>query len=202
MIGTMTLELGDASTIRCISSDLICEMEFQTKGFFSGECNSVVGKIKKESTQEILYEISGQWSGKLFINKYVAPEKNTIGGILSIRNSNNVPDKKLELLVDTREYSKFPLTVPENQEQKESRRLWAKLTEGIQSNNLDAATEEKSKVEDQERALKKEREKNKVQWKPRFFDLNNDVYTFKGIDKLDYSHPVETCKALDTFFQV
>lgn len=81
-IGTMTLELGDASTIRCISSDLICEMEFQTKGFFSGECNSVVGKIKKESTQEILYEISGQWSGKLFINKYVAPEKNTIGGIL------------------------------------------------------------------------------------------------------------------------
>jgi hypothetical protein len=78
----MTLELGDASTVRCVSSDLICEMDFQTKGFFSGQSNSVVGKIKKESTQEILYEISGQWSGELFINKYIAPEKSTIGGLL------------------------------------------------------------------------------------------------------------------------
>lgn len=78
----MTLELGDASTVRCVSSDLICEMDFQTKGFFSGQPNSVVGKIKKESTQEILYEISGQWSGELFIKKYTPPEKSSIGGLL------------------------------------------------------------------------------------------------------------------------
>jgi hypothetical protein len=86
-------------------------------------------------------------------------------------------------LVDTREYSKFPLTVPENQELKESRRLWAKLTEGIQNNNMDAATDEKSKVEDEERALRKVREKKRIQWKPRFFDVDDDVYTFKGMDK-------------------
>lgn len=78
----MTLELGDASTVRCVSSDLICEMDFQTKGFFSGQPNSVVGKIKKESTQEILYEISGQWSGELFIKKYTPTEKSSIGGLL------------------------------------------------------------------------------------------------------------------------
>ena len=79
----MTLELGDASSVRCVSSDLICEMDFQTKGFFSGQCNSVVGKIKRESTQEVLYEISGQWSGELLIKKYV-PDKSgsTIGGLL------------------------------------------------------------------------------------------------------------------------
>lgn len=78
----MTLELGDTSTVRCVSSDLICEMDFQTKGFFSGQPNSVVGKIKRESTQEILYEISGQWSGELFIKQYTPPEKSSIGGLL------------------------------------------------------------------------------------------------------------------------
>jgi hypothetical protein len=102
--------------------------------------------------------------------------------VQSLRN-NNPPEKKLELLVDTREYSKFPLTVPENQEDKESRQLWAKLTEGIHNNNMDAATEEKTKVEDEERVLRREREKKRIQWKPRFFDVDNDVYTLKGIDK-------------------
>lgn len=31
VFGTMTLELGDTSSVRCISSDLICELEFKTK---------------------------------------------------------------------------------------------------------------------------------------------------------------------------
>lgn len=78
----MTLELGDPSTVRCASSDLICEMDFQTKGFFSGQPNSVVGKIKKESTQEILYEICGQWSGELYLKKYTPPERTSITGLL------------------------------------------------------------------------------------------------------------------------
>lgn len=78
----MTLELGDASSVRCVTSDLVCELDFQTKGFFSGQPNSVVGKIKKESTQEILYEICGQWSGEIFIKKYTPPEKSGITGLL------------------------------------------------------------------------------------------------------------------------
>jgi hypothetical protein len=78
----MTLELGDASSVRCVTSDLICELDFQGKGFFSGTPNSVVGKIKKESTQEILYEICGQWSGELNIKKYTPPEKSSLTGLL------------------------------------------------------------------------------------------------------------------------
>lgn len=84
-IGTMTLELGDTSTITCKSTDLICEMDFQTKGYFSGQCNSVSAKIKRLSTQEILYEISGQWSAELFIKKYDPNEKTSVvGGLLVI----------------------------------------------------------------------------------------------------------------------
>lgn len=83
----MMLELGDVSTVRCEASDLICEMDFQTKGFFSGQPNSVVAKIKRESTQAILYEITGQWSNQLFIKKYDPSEKSSstsgvVGGLL------------------------------------------------------------------------------------------------------------------------
>ncbi|RCH83670.1 hypothetical protein CU098_001154 [Rhizopus stolonifer] len=185
LFGTMTLELGDASSVRCVSSDLICEMDFQTKGFFSGQCNSVVGKIKRESTQEILYEVSGQWSGELFIKKYTAEKSSsTIGGLLSLRSSTNSPEKKPDVLVDVSDHAVCPLLVAENQEEKESRRLWAGLTEGIMEKNMDKATDEKFKVEDRERALRKERETNKIKWQPRFFDvIDGDNYKFKSMDK-------------------
>lgn len=87
------------------------------------------------------------------------------------------------MLVDVRKHSKYPLSVPENQEPKESRKLWEKVTEGITKNDQDLATDEKSKVEDEERALRKERETKKIKWEYRFFNENNDVYTFKGMEK-------------------
>lgn len=31
LFGTMTIELGDNSTVRCEKNDLICELEFKTK---------------------------------------------------------------------------------------------------------------------------------------------------------------------------
>ncbi|KAL0143469.1 oxysterol binding protein [Mucor lusitanicus] len=201
LFGTMTLELGDASTVRCVSSDLICEMDFQTKGFFSGQPNSVVGKIKRESTQEILYEISGQWSGELFIKKYTPPEKSSIGGLLSLTKKSTKEDEKPDLMVDVRDYVKYPLQVPEHQEEKESRRLWAKLTEGLMANNQDMATDEKTKVEDEERALRKDREAKNIEWKPRFFDVDGDDYKFKGLDKLDFKNPQAICQELSTLFQ-
>lgn len=84
----MVLELGDSCVVRCRTSDLVCELDFKTKvntnrasdwrqfteaihcynqGFFSGQYNSVSGKVKKESTGEVLYEISGQWSSEIYI---------------------------------------------------------------------------------------------------------------------------------------
>jgi hypothetical protein len=41
------------------------------KGFFSGTYNAISGVIKRESTGEVLYEISGKWSDKIFIKKVV-----------------------------------------------------------------------------------------------------------------------------------
>ncbi|KAI8877165.1 Oxysterol-binding protein [Backusella circina FSU 941] len=198
LFGTMTLELGDASTIKCVTSDLVCELDFQTKGFFSGQWNSVTGKIKRLSTQEILYEVSGQWSSELYIKKYAGKSS---GGLLSLRHSNSHASKeKPDLLVDVRDFTKYPLKVPEHQEEKESRELWCKVTESIRTRNLDAATDEKLRIEDSERAVRKEREEKKVPWNSRFFDTSGEYCVLKDMDKINYKDTEVACKTLDALY--
>ncbi|KAI8990350.1 hypothetical protein BDB01DRAFT_848422 [Pilobolus umbonatus] len=192
LFGTMTLELGDSSSITCVSSDLICEMDFQTKGFFSGQWNTVMGKIKRVSTQEILYEISGQWSNKLFIKKYTGKSSN---GLLSIR-STSTKDCQPDLMVNVNNFTIQPLIVLDEQEEKESRRLWSKVTERMKANKLDEAAVEKTKLEDSERELRKEREINNIEWHPRFFEGRGDSYVFKGLKKLNYDNPDEALRTL------
>ncbi|CAG8475492.1 16066_t:CDS:2 [Cetraspora pellucida] len=76
LFGRMVLELGDNATVRCEKHDLICELEFRTKGFFTGSYNSIYGKIKRESTGESLFEITGKCvrESKIY-PKIVAPEE-------------------------------------------------------------------------------------------------------------------------------
>ena len=106
----------------------------------------------------------------------------TFFSLKSLRGNTSSPEKS-EVLVNVSQHQICPLLVSENQEEKESRRLWAGLTEGIMERNMDKATDEKFKVEDRERALRKEREAKNIQWVPRFFDvINGDEYKFKNID--------------------
>lgn len=67
LFGTMILELGDTAQIKCEKLDLIFELEFKVKGFFSGTYNAIYGKIKRISTGEALYEIDGKWSDKIYL---------------------------------------------------------------------------------------------------------------------------------------
>ncbi|KAG2176028.1 hypothetical protein INT44_000507 [Umbelopsis vinacea] len=181
LFGTMTLELGDTSSVRCISSDLICDLEFKTKGFFSGQWNTVVGKIKRESTGEVLFEISGQWSNEIYIKMNKASSKNT--------------------LFDVKESKIFPKTVaPESeQEHNESQRQWSALTDAIYKRDMDAATDAKTAVEDAQRHNAKIREDEGIEWRPRFFDTKNDDFCLQIADKLDFNDTEETKKRLKNF---
>ncbi|TPX52533.1 hypothetical protein SeMB42_g01370 [Synchytrium endobioticum] len=67
LFGTLYLELGDTVTIKCPANDLICDIEFKVKGFFTGTYNGVTGRIRRESTNEPLYTISGKWTDTIHI---------------------------------------------------------------------------------------------------------------------------------------
>lgn len=71
LFGKMKYELGDHSVVRCPENHLVADIEFKTKGYFGGGYNVIGGTIKNESTQEVLYELSGLWSGEMYIKDVV-----------------------------------------------------------------------------------------------------------------------------------
>ncbi|ORX58812.1 Oxysterol-binding protein [Hesseltinella vesiculosa] len=164
LFGTMTMELGDKSRVACKTSDLSCELDFKTKGFFSGQWNSVSGKIRKETTREVLYEISGQWSGELWLKDCKTGEKKVF---FDANGATVVP--KIVKPEDEQEYY-------------ESRKLWSKLSEGIKLRDMDIATDAKTSVEDAQRQLVKEREAKGTKWQYRYFNESYDDFKLKGLE--------------------
>ncbi|KAI0809019.1 Oxysterol-binding protein [Irpex lacteus] len=155
--GKMVLELGDTCTARNERLGLSAEMQFKTKGYFTGAYNQIAGKIRKTTTNTDLGEISGKWSG-------VMEYKPTKG------------DKRV-LFDVVKDGSKIaPKFVPpeDEQEPNESRRLWSKLTQAIQLKDMDAATEAKTAVEESQRELRRQREESGEEYIPRFFSQNKD----------------------------
>lgn len=67
LFGKMKYELGDHSYVRCPESNLVADIEFKTKGYFSGTYNAIGGVIRNEKTGEQLYELSGLWNGEMHL---------------------------------------------------------------------------------------------------------------------------------------
>lgn len=67
LFGKMKYELGDHSFVRCPELDLTADIDFKTKGWVGGTYNAIGGVIKRESTGEVLYELSGLWSEEMYI---------------------------------------------------------------------------------------------------------------------------------------
>ncbi|KAI5780103.1 hypothetical protein EDC01DRAFT_620859 [Geopyxis carbonaria] len=151
LFGKMKYELGDHSYVKCPELDLVCDIEFKVKGFFTGAYNAIGGFIKRESTGEQLYEISGSWHSEMFI-------KNLLTG-------------KRELLFDaTHARPTPPIVKPlEEQDERESQRLWHPTVSALNKRDQEGATDEKFKVEDRQREEARTREADGVEWTPRFF---------------------------------
>jgi Oxysterol-binding protein len=60
LFGKMVIELGDTCTVRNGAQDLHADIEFKTKGFFSGTYNALAGRVKHGSNE--LGEVMGKWS--------------------------------------------------------------------------------------------------------------------------------------------
>ncbi|THH32625.1 hypothetical protein EUX98_g1583 [Antrodiella citrinella] len=58
--GKMVLELGDSCTAKNERNGLSAELQFKTKGYFSGTYNAVAGRIRRGNTDS--GELTGKWS--------------------------------------------------------------------------------------------------------------------------------------------
>jgi len=155
LFGKMVLELGDTCTARNEKTGMFCDLEFKTKGFFSGTYNAIAGKVRNRNTE--VGEISGKWSTVMDLKNTKTGKRRVLFD--AIKDGGNVA----------------PMWVADEseQEENESRRLWSKLTAAINHKDMDAATEAKSAVEDAQRDSRKKMEETGQQHIPRFFQLVN-----------------------------
>lgn len=150
LFGKMKYELGDHAQVRCPESGLEVNIEFKVKGWVSGSYNSIGGFIKETKTGKSLYELSGYWHGEMSIKDL------TTG-------------KKTVLFDATHAKPSYPKSRPlEEQAPRESQRLWASTTAAIRKVDHAGATEEKSKIEDEQRREAAERGPSNP-WQPKLF---------------------------------
>ncbi|KAF1943836.1 hypothetical protein EJ02DRAFT_421035 [Clathrospora elynae] len=150
LFGTMKYELGDHAYIRCPETGLVADLEFKTKGYFSGTYNAIGGFIKDASGKN-LYELSGLWNEEMYIKDLTTGKK--------------------ELLFDAGHTKHTPpMARPlKEQDERESQRLWHDVTEAVKRRDQDVATDAKAKIEEMQREEAAKRNSEGVDWTPQLF---------------------------------
>ncbi|CAG7993009.1 unnamed protein product [Penicillium olsonii] len=151
LFGKMKYELGDHSYVRCPENHLVADIEFKTKGYFSGTYNAIGGTIKNEQTGEVLYELSGLWNGEMDIKDVHTHKKDILFNATHAKHT-------------------APIARPiEEQGERESQRLWKDTVQAILTQNHEAATDEKTKIEDRQRDEAAKRADEGIDWHPKLF---------------------------------
>lgn len=156
LFGKMVLELGDTCTAKNEKTHMACDIEFKTKGFFTGTYNSIFGRIRKDGSD--VGEVYGRWSQAMDFKSAKSGQTQVLFDADSEEGKKITPQS----------------VAPESeQEPNESRRLWKALTDAINDKNMETATEAKSAVEDAQRELRRVREQKGETYIPRFFEQRN-----------------------------
>ncbi len=155
IFGSPFVELNDKTYITS-SSGFTAKIDYSGKGWISGKKNSFTATMYPTGKEkDTLYTINGQWT-KSF----------------EIREGSSKSGK----LVDSYDAEAVPITplivAPlEEQQPWESKRAWAKVASGIASGDMDSVGVEKSKIENEQRALRQLEQTEGRTWDRRYFSL-------------------------------
>ncbi|KAI8635916.1 hypothetical protein BD408DRAFT_448819 [Parasitella parasitica] len=153
LTGSCYLELSGICTITS-NSGATAVIEFIPKPWFGGDYHRIKGNITYNGQEYCT--LSGRWSNQSFYTKQ---------------------GNKQELLFDAEaEAMAERKTAPLDQQQEiESHRLWGPVTEALKTKNYAVANAEKTKIEDWQRQIRKDRENNLAeQFKPALFTFIKD----------------------------
>ena len=153
------MELNDKTYITS-SSGYTAKIDYSGKGWLSGKKNSFTATMYPTGKEkEVLYTITGQWTKTFEITEGAKKGK--------------VVDS-----YDAEASTTTPLTIApiEEQDPYESRRAWQKVAAGIAIGDMDITGEEKSKIEEEQRELRRQEKAEGRTWERRYFSLvENDA---------------------------
>lgn len=169
LFGGLKFELGDHLIIKSSSSNLIADIEFKTKGFISGTYNAINGIIEDSDSNNKLYEITGKWNEVMTIKDLKTKKSSTF---FDCFNAKPLKPK----VRDISEQGDF-----------ESRKLWLKVTDALANRNHEVATDEKFKVEEEQREAAKKRVEDGVEFHPKLFrELTIEETSEFGNENLEF----------------
>jgi len=140
------------------STGYIAKIDYSGKGWLSGKKNSFTATLVHDSNPaQVLYNIDGQWTGDFSIKD--ARTKKEVDSY----NAKASPTTPLFIL---------PL---DQQDPLESRRAWSKVAAGIEKGDYEVTGVEKSKIENEQRELRKKEKEAGTEWVRRYFTkVEND----------------------------
>lgn len=165
LFGKLKAELGDHMYLKCPKTGLEADIDFKTKGFISGTYNAIEGFIYDTKTSAELFKITGKWDETIWIK--------------------DLETGDTKLLFDTTTARVCPPKVRpiDEQTENESRRLWQPTILALSKRDHESATEEKSKVENEQRAIAKRRAERGEKFHPRYFRRTNEAdREFEGLE--------------------
>eukprot|EP00850_Spirogloea_muscicola_P012404 SM000080S22919 [mRNA] locus=s80:101257:107523:+ [translate_table: standard] len=145
------------TTVLCQQTGYEAVVKFKSKSFFGmgGANNRIGGKICNSRTKES-YELSGAWDKTVTIKDSDTGKSRILYDFQSAVGEASTPQVVAE-------ESLAPM---------ESLVVWNELTGAVLNGNWDVARQEKQRVEEAERALRKQREAEGQVWQPQFFVLD------------------------------
>lgn len=156
------MEIGGHASIKCEKTGYRVELEFKRKPWIGGEYNVISGHVYEND--KAIHTIRGKWDGNIEISAPNEPKNfETLWEPSSEMFSNRIRKKK-----------------PTELKEHESDYLWKKVSNAIRSNDHTAATVEKSKIEDDQRAAVRLRKEQGIEYHPKLFDMvGGDVRCWK-----------------------
>ena len=147
------------------STGFVSEISFSGQGFFSGIKNSFEAKIyhRCDDTKSPIYIATGQWSGKF-----------------TIRDPNSATD--IETYVPG-SIPPAPLHISDlaDQDPWETRNAWKEVLTALDEGDVYQIVNEKSKLEEAQRAMRRKEVAQGIEWEPKFFSSEKEDPLF---DKL------------------
>ncbi|CAN3368369.1 oxysterol-binding protein homolog 4 [Diutina catenulata] len=159
IVASPFVELEGKSYIQC-SNGLIAVIEYSGRGYVTGKKNTFKARIYNDAfssgkKEKALVTIAGQWSGSSYIAK-----------------GSTSPTSKNELFYDAKSQNPEKLVVKplDKQHHLESRHAWQKVAEAVKEGNYDKIHQEKSKIEEEQREMRKKEQSAGTAWTTRWFD--------------------------------
>lgn len=153
MKGSLQPELSGSSYIRC-STGFTAKIDYTSKGWLAGKRNGFFATLFKDGCEkEPLYSVEGVWC-----------------------DTWTVTDLRTKTEVETFDMSsvnRTPLQVAPVQDQHplESRKAWRHVVDAIHDGDITAVGAAKSKLENEQREMRKQEKNEGSEWERRYFSL-------------------------------